>query len=144
MSTSVTPSVRSQAGIEGSALLKISELAGRILLAVIFLLSGLTKIAGYTATAGYMSSMGVPSALLPLVIATEVLGSIAVIVGWKTRIAAFLLGGFSVLAGALFHNNFADQIQMIMFMKDVAIAGGFALLVAHGAGPLSIDARHSK
>ena len=118
-----------------------AELVGRILLASLFLLSGVSKLGAYGATAAYMSSAGVPSALLPAVIAVELLGSLAVIVGWKTRVAAALLAGFSLLAAFLFHNNFADQIQMIMFLKNVAIAGGFLLLVANGAGAISLDRR---
>ena len=117
------------------------ELVGRILLASLFLLSGVSKLGAYGATAAYMSSAGVPGALLPAVIAVELLGSLAVIVGWKTRAAAALLAGFSLLAAFLFHNNFADQIQMIMFLKNVAIAGGFLLLVANGAGAISLDRR---
>jgi len=113
------------------------------LLGSLFLLSGLSKLGAYGATAAYMSSAGVPGALLPAVIAVELLGSLAVIVGWKTRVAAALLAGFSLLAAFLFHNNFADQIQMIMFLKNVSIAGGFLLLVAKGAGPVSLD-RHSE
>jgi putative oxidoreductase len=88
--------------------------------------------------------VGVPAALLPLVIATELGGSIAVILGWKTRAAAALLAGFSLLTAVVFHNNFADQTQMIMFLKNVAIAGGFLLLVARGAGPVSLDGRRAK
>jgi putative oxidoreductase len=123
---------------------KVAELAGRIFLAAIFLISGLGKITAYAGTAAYMASLGVPGALLPAVIATEVLGAIAIIVGWKTRIAAFLLAGFTLLSGIIFHSNFADQIQMIMFLKNVAIAGAFLLLVANGAGPLSVDRRLAK
>jgi len=122
----------------------ITELAGRILLAAIFLISGLGKIGGYTATAGYMSAVGIPGALLPAVIAFEVLGAIAIIVGWKTRLTALLLAGFTLLSGLIFHSNFADQMQMIMFLKNVSIAGGFLLLVAHGAGALSLDHRFTK
>jgi putative oxidoreductase len=118
-----------------------SELAGRILLSALFLVSGLGKIGSYAGTAAYMSSQGVPGALLPVVIATEVLGAIAIIVGWQTRIAAFLLAGFTLLSALLFHNNFGDQIQMIMFMKNVSIAGGLLLLVANGGGALSLDRR---
>src|ERR1700676_4811119 len=81
---------------------KFSDLGGRILLSVLFLLSGLGKIGAYAGTAGYMSSFGVPGALLPVVIATEVLGSLAIIVGWKTRVAAFLLAGFSLLSDFIF------------------------------------------
>ena len=122
----------------------IAELAGRILLAAIFLISGLGKIGGYAATAGYMTSVGVPGALLPAVIAFEVLGAIAIIVGWKTRLTAFLLAGFTLLSGLIFHGNFADQMQMIMFLKNVSIAGGFLLLVARGAGALSLDHRFAR
>jgi putative oxidoreductase len=122
----------------------IAELAGRILLAAIFLISGLGKIGGYAATAGYMTSVGVPGALLPAVIAFEVLGAIAIIVGWRTRIAAFLLAGFTLLSGLIFHSNFADQMQMISFLKNVSIAGGFLLLVANGAGALSLDRRFGR
>ena len=123
--------------------MKIGELAGRILLASLFLLSGLTKIGGYAGTAGYMASMGVPAALLPLVIATEVLGALAIIIGWKTRIVAVLLAGFTLLAAFLFHHNFADQTQIVMFLKNISITGGLLLLAVHGAGPLSVDGRRS-
>jgi putative oxidoreductase len=123
---------------------KVSELGGRILLSVLFLLSGLGKIGAYAGTAAYMSSLGVPGALLPVVIATEVLGALAIIVGWKTRVTAFLLAGFSLLSAVIFHNNFGDQIQMFMFLKNVSIAGGYLLLVANGAGALSIDRRIAK
>ena len=119
----------------------VAEFAGRFLLAALFLISGLGKIGAYSATAGYMSSVGVPGFLLPIVIGTEVIGAAAIIVGWQTRIAAFLLAGFTLLSAALFHNNFGDQIQAIMFFKNVAIAGGFLLLVANGAGAISIDRR---
>jgi putative oxidoreductase len=123
---------------------KVSELAGRIFLAAIFLITGLDKIGAYAGTAAYMASVGVPGALLPAVIALEVLGAIAIIVGWKTRITALLLAGFSLLAGVLFHGNFGEPIEMIMFLKNVAIAGGFLLLVANGAGALSLDRRLAK
>ncbi len=69
------------------------------------------------------------------------LGAIAIILGWQTRVTAFLLAGYSVLTALIFHANFADQIEMIMFLKNVSIAGGFLLLVANGAGPLSLDRR---
>ena len=147
-----TPSSASARGSSASAsidkrnaaLANATELAGRVLLASLFLLSGLSKLGAYSATAAYMASAGVPGALLPAVLATELLGALAVIVGWKTRIAATLLAGFSLLAAFLFHNNFADQIQMIMFLKNVSITGGFLLLVANGAGPLSIDRRFAR
>ena len=127
-----------------STVKNVSELAGRILLSVLFLLSGVGKIGAYGGTAAYMSSAGVPGVLLPVVIATEVLGAIAIILGWQTRVAALLLAGYSLLAAVIFHTNFADQIEMIMFLKNVSIAGGFLLLAANGAGPLSLDRRFAK
>jgi putative oxidoreductase len=121
--------------------MNVSEIAGRFLLAVLFLLSGLGKVGAYAGTAAYMASQGVPGALLPVVVATEVFGAIFIIVGWQTRIVALLLAGYTLLTALIFHANFADQIQMIMFLKNVSIAGGLLLLVANGAGPLSIDRR---
>lgn len=145
MSTlSQAPAQDNRMTTQGGSLKNAVELAGRVLLALMFLMSGLSKISGYSATAGYMAAMGVPGGLLPLVIATEVLGAVAIIVGWQTRIAAFMLSGFTLVAAALFHNNFADQIQMIMFMKNVSIAGAFLLLVVHGAGRYSLDARRAR
>jgi putative oxidoreductase len=119
------------------------DLAGRIMLAAIFLVSGLGKITGYAATLGYMSAMGVPGALLPLVIALEVGGSIAIILGYHTRLAAFLLAGFCVVSALIFHRALGDQIQFILFMKNIAIAGAFLLLVARGSGDWSLDARRA-
>jgi putative oxidoreductase len=119
-----------------------AEFAGRVLLAALFLLSGIGKLgAAYPGTAAYMSAAGLPPQLLPLVIALEVGGALAIIIGWQTRIVALLLAGFTLLSAGIFHTNFSDHIQMLMFMKNLAIAGGFLLLVAHGAGPLSLDAR---
>lgn len=123
----------------------ISSLAGRVLLSAIFINAGVGKLgAGYEPTQGYMEMMGVPGGLLPLVIATEILGGIAVLLGFHVRVAAFLLAGFSVLAAVLFHFDFADQMQSILFMKNLAIAGGLLTLAAHGAGALSLDNLRAK
>lgn len=133
------PSASASITKHNDALRNLTEASGRVLLAVLFLLAGVGKLGAFKATAAYMASFGVPGALLPAVIATELLGSLAIMVGWKTRTVAFLLAGFSVLTALIFLNNFADQIQMIMFLDNVSIAGGFLLLVANGHGPLSID-----
>jgi putative oxidoreductase len=116
-----------------------AELGGRILLSSLFVLSGLSKIGGYAATAGYMAALGVPAALLPIVIALELGGGLAIAFGWKTRVVAFLLGGFTMVAALVFHSNFADQVQQIMFLKNVSISGAFLMLVANGAGAWSLD-----
>jgi len=115
------------------------SLVGRLLISIMFLMAGVSKISGYEGTQGYMEAMGVPGDLLPLVIAVEILGAVAIIIGYQTRIAAFLLAGFSILSAIIFHLNFDDQMQSIMFMKNIAIAGGFLFLVANGAGSVSID-----
>jgi putative oxidoreductase len=143
MNTSNTVSSAALSG-RNTAFVNSAELGGRALLALLFLLSGLGKLGAYGATAGYMSAPGVPGALLPVVIATEVFGAIAIIIGWKTRVVAFLLAGFSLLTALAFHNNLADQTQMIMFFKNISIAGGFLLLVANGAGTFSLDRRMSR
>ena len=120
-----------------------TDLVGRILISVMFLTSGLGKIGGYAGTQEYMAAVGVPGALLPLVIALEVLGAIAVIVGYRTRIAAAALAVFTVAAAALFHGA-DDPVQELLFMKNLAIAGGFLILVARGAGAWSLDARRER
>ena len=117
---------------------KYSNLVGRILLAHIFLLAGLNKITGYSGTQGYMEAMGVPGVLLPLVILLEIGGALALIAGWQTRLAAYALALFSVVAALIFHSNLEDQIQMILFMKNWALAGGLLVLAANGAGAFSL------
>jgi putative oxidoreductase len=114
----------------------------RLLLAQLFLLAGVSKLgAGYAATQSYMQSMGVPGGLLPLVIALEIGGGLALAAGFLTRWAAFALAVYSVVAALIFHHNFADQNQMILFTSDIAVAGGLLLLYIHGAGALSLDSR---
>jgi putative oxidoreductase len=117
-----------------------ADLGGRILISLIFIISGATKITGYAGTAAYMASQGVPGALLPVVIATELGGGLLVALGLWTRLAAFAVGGFAALSALLFHAHFDDQMQQIMFMKNFTIAGGFLYIVAHGAGAWSLDA----
>jgi putative oxidoreductase len=96
----------------------------RLFLGHIFLLAGINKISQYAGTQGYMESMGVPGALLPLVIALEIIGGLAIILGWQAKWSAIALAGFTVVSALIFHSNLADQMQMIMFMKNWAIAGG--------------------
>jgi putative oxidoreductase len=117
-------------------------LAGRLLLALIFIVEGWIKIADYSGTVGYMEAYGVPGILLPLVILTELGGGVLVAVGLFARYAAFALAGFAILTALFFHTDFADtaNLQMVHFMKNLAIAGGFLLVTANGAGARSLDA----
>lgn len=121
---------------------KLQELSapiGRLFLSMIFIFSGFTKITGYAATQGYMESMGVPGMLLPLVIALELFGGIAILLGFKARLIALLFVGFNIISALLFHQFWIDESQMNPFMKNIAIAGGFLMIFAHGAGTYSID-----
>lgn len=115
--------------------------AGRILIALIFVIAGYGKIGGYEATQGYMAAMGVPGALLPLVIILELGGGILLMLGLFTRYVALALAGFSILSAVLFHADFSDYTQQLMFLKNLSIAGGFLFLTAFGAGRISLDNR---
>ncbi|WP_219591626.1 DoxX family protein [Aeromonas salmonicida] len=119
-------------------------LVGRVLLALMFVMAGWSKIGGYAGTQGYMEAMGVPGFMLPLVILLELGGGLAVVLGLFTRSIAVLLAGFTLMAAFIFHYQPADQMQMLMFMKNVSVAGGFLALVAAGAGAFSLDARLGK
>ena len=121
-------------------MINVSTLAGRAGLSLIFILSGIAKLGtGYAATQGYMVAMGVPGGLLPVVIAVEILGGLAVLLGGTTRWAAIGLAVFSVASAFVFHFDLGDQGQFTNFMKNIAIAGGFLVLAAHGAGRFSVD-----
>lgn len=122
---------------------RLLNLAARILLAHIFVVSGYGKIAGYAGTQAYMASKGMPGELLPLVILLELGGGIAIVMGFMTRWTALALAVFCVLSGLLFHFDLANQGQTINLMKNFAMAGGFLLLAQTGAPYLSIDALRS-
>lgn len=131
-----------------SNLLTYAAPLGRVLLSFMFILSGFQKITGYAGTQGYMEMMGVPGALLPLVILVELVGGIALLIGWQAQLSAFLLAGFSLVSGILFHlvpsfgmEGMEAQGQMISFMKNVTIAGGMLMVVAFGPGALSVQKR---
>ena len=123
---------------------KISQLVARIFLGQIFLLSGFFKISGYEGTQGYMEAMGLPGILLPLVILFEVGGGLAIVAGWQTKLVSMVLAAFTLVAAVIFHSNLSDQMQMIMFMKNIAITGGLILLAVHGAGGYSLDSRRAQ
>jgi len=116
-------------------------LIGRILLVLIFLQSGIGKIGNFEGVAKFMASNGMPYANFFLIgaILFELVGSIAVILGYFTRFGALLILIFLIPTTLIFHTNFADQVQMIMFMKNVSMFGGCLILLSQGPGRLSID-----
>jgi putative oxidoreductase len=123
-----------------------TALAGRILIAVLFLMSGIGKIAAPAATQDYIAAMGLP---LPVIgcfasMTVEVVGSLLLIFGFQTRIVASGMAVFSLATALVFHRNFADQNQMIHFLKDIAITGGLLQVASFGAGKFSLDARRER
>jgi putative oxidoreductase len=118
-------------------------LIGRILIAVIFIFSGLGKVATPDATIGYVTAVGVPAPLLGYIAATvlELAGGVLLVVGYQTRVIALLLAAYSIITALIFHHAFGDQNQMFHFLKNVAMAGGLIQVVAFGAGAYSFDNR---
>ncbi len=129
--------------MNNSTLNSATQLTGRLLMSFIFIMAGLSKIGGYAGTQAYMESVGVPGILLPAVILLELAGGLMILLGWQTRIAALLLAGFSIVSAVIFHANFADQTQMILFMKNIAMAGGLLFLVAGTTHNWSIDGKRN-
>lgn len=114
--------------------------AARLLMVAIFILSGLSKIGAAETTAGYMEAMGVPGILLWPTILFEIGAGLLIAAGFHTRSVAALLSAFCIVTAVLFHRQISDQIQLIMLLKNVTMAGGFILLSAVGPGALSVDA----
>ena len=113
---------------------------GRLLLAAIFLHEAWAKLTAYGAAVGYMEAFGLPGWLLPFAIAVELGGGVMVLAGYYTRPAALALALFCIATAVLFHNKFGVRNELLHFEKDLAIAGGFLVLAARGAGTWSLDA----
>ncbi|MDP3109125.1 DoxX family protein [Hydrogenophaga sp.] len=125
-------------------------LLARLLLAALFLPAGISKISGFAGTAGYIGSVGLPLPELgaAIAIAVEVLGGIALIIGFGTRWAALALAVFTLVASFFFHAYWAmpaeqQMMQQLMFMKNIGVVGGLLALAAFGAGAFSLDARRN-
>ena len=124
----------------------ITPAFGRLLMSIIFILSGVGKLAAPAATIGYIASTGLPLATVGYAAAVivELGGGLLLLAGYQTRLVALVLAGFSVFTALVFHHALADQNQMIHFLKNIAMAGGLLQVVAFGAGAFSIDARSLK
>ena len=120
-----------------------AALVGRLLLALLFVLSGFQKITGYSGTASYMASAGLPmiGLLLPLTILIELGGGLLLVIGWQTRWVALVMFLFLIPVTLTFHNVAVDPTQMVMLLKNAAIMGGMLQLFAFGAGAWSVDGR---
>jgi putative oxidoreductase len=116
---------------------------GRLLLSVIFVLSGFQKLAEFSGTVALMGSEGLPFPLLAAIVAVlvECVGGILLIVGYQTRLTGIVLALWCIATALVAHRNFGNPDQMINFLKNVAMAGGFLQLAAFGAGAWSLDAR---
>ena len=118
---------------------------GRLLLSVIFVLSGFQKLAEFSDTVAFMGSEGLPLPLIAAIVAVlvECVGGILLIVGYQTRLTGIILALWCIATAIVAHRNFGNQDQTIHFLKNVAMAGGFLQLGAFGAGGWSLDARRS-
>jgi len=119
-------------------------LLGRVLIVAPFVLSGLSKLAAHDATVGYISSVGLafPQVGWLIAMVVEIGGGALLLVGYRTRLVALVVAVFALATAIFFHRNFADQNQLIHFLKNVMIVGGLLQIVYFGAGPMSIDHRN--
>ena len=122
----------------------IADLSGRILISALFLLNGIFKISNYDGTVGWMESFGMPGILLIPAIILEIAGPVLIIIGYKTKLAAGLLSLFCIATAFIFHNDFANQMQLTSFLKNIALAGGFLILFVNGAKGFSLDNKFKK
>ena len=121
----------------------VVALVGRVVLAAVFILSGLSKLGAASGVQGYIAGVGLPAPLLGYIIAlvVEIGGGVLLLVGYRTKLVAGVLAAFCVIAAVLFHRALGDQNQLIHFMKNFAMAGGLLQIVAFGAGRISLDNR---
>ena len=117
----------------------IGFLIARILMPVLFIVAGWGKITGYAGTQQYMEAMGVPGFFLPLTILLEFGGGLAILFGFLTRPTAIITALFTLLTAFIFHSDFAQGVNSLMFMKNLTIAGGYLMLFVSGPGAISLD-----
>jgi putative oxidoreductase len=128
-----------------SAATTIAPAAGRAMISALFLLSGISKVTAPAMTIGYIQSVGLPlpSVAFAFSALVEIVGGLALLLGFRTRITASILFLFTLATAAFFHSHFSDQNQFIHFFKNVAIAGGLLNVLAFGGGRISLDGRRT-
>ena len=119
--------------------MRVIEVSGRIFLSAIFLINGVGKIFNYEETIQYMENFNVSGNLIIPAIIVEILFPILLIIGYQTRFSALVLSLFTLTLAVIFHTDFSNQMQLISFLKNIAIAGGFLIIFVNGAGKYSID-----
>ena len=119
--------------------MQVIEVIGRIFLSTLFLIEGINKIFNYEETIQYMENFEVPGYLAIPAIILEILFPLLLIIGYQTKIAALVMMIFTIVVAIIFHTNFDDHMQFITFFKDIAIAGGFMIILVNGSGRFSLD-----
>ena len=119
--------------------MQIIEVLGRIFLSTLFLIEGINKIFNYEGTIEYMESFNVPEYLIIPAIIVEILFPLLLIIGYQTKLSALILAIFTLATALIFHTDFTNQMQLISFLKNFAIAGGFLIIFVKGSGKYSID-----
>ena len=119
--------------------MQIVEILGRILLSAIFLINGIGKIFNYEGTIQYMENFDVPGYLIIPAIIVEILFPILLIIGYYTKFSALVLSLFTLVLAVIFHTDFSNQMQLMSFLKNIAIAGGFLIIFVYGPGKYSLD-----
>ena len=117
----------------------IVELIGRVFLSALFLIEGVGKLFTQEQVIMYMEDYGVPGILFFPAVALEILFPVLLIVGYKTRLAALVMTLFTLTVAIIFHTDFSDGMQLVFFLKDLAIAGGFMIIIAYGSNKFSLD-----
>ena len=119
--------------------MQVIEVLGRIFLSMLFLIEGVNKIFNYEGTIQYMESFSVPEYLAIPAIILEILFPLLLIIGYQVKIAALVIAIFTIVVAIIFHTNFDDHMQFITFFNDIAIAGGFIIILVNGSGRFSLD-----
>ena len=117
----------------------IVEFIGRLLLSALFLIEGVGKISMQEDVVMYMEDYGVPEILFVPAIILEILFPLLLIIGYKTKLSALIMALFTLTVAIIFHTNFSEEMQVIFFLKDIAIAGGFMIIIVYGPGKISLD-----